>query len=247
MCSSDLVNQTFIEITNINPTFILDKADGLFGLGQKFGNYTPFIYKLLEYGNITDPLFCVYLNRDRHSPRGGDIIMGFIETKHIHVTKKKFDNITYLPLTSSIYWQFKIDKIMLVKGKNKSNLCINGCDGIIDTTNNIIVGPKKDISVINKMIKAIPIPFFGRFRVQCEPEVIYPAVRFILNGIPFVLKSDAYIQKMSWGPFTFCLSAFTYSDNPAEQDNWVLGGAFLAEYYSIYDLAKRRIGFVKAA
>lgn len=44
-----------------------------------------------------------------------------------------------------------------------------------------------------------------------------------------------------------CMSAFTYSDAPSEQDVWVLGGAFLSEYYSIYDIENKKIGFVKAA
>lgn len=57
------VNQTFIEITQVDSNFAYSKGDGVLALGLQFGNNTPFFYKLLEYGNITDPIFAVYLNR----------------------------------------------------------------------------------------------------------------------------------------------------------------------------------------
>lgn len=52
---------------------------------------------------------------------------------------------------------------------------------------------------------------------------------------------------MSIGALTLCVSAFTYSEAPSEQNVWVMGGAFLSVYYSIYDIDNKKIGFVRAA
>lgn len=52
---------------------------------------------------------------------------------------------------------------------------------------------------------------------------------------------------MSYMSFTECFSAFTPNDNPNVAGMWVLGGAFLAQYYSIYNIQEKTIGFVRAA
>lgn len=46
---------------------------------------------------------------------------------------------------------------------------------------------------------------------------------------------------------TICLSAFVEGDAISEQNKWIIGGAFLSEYYSIYDLENKQVGLVKAA
>lgn len=50
-------------MTGLPYVFIFTKADGIMGLGLKYGNYNPFIYQLLENGNISKALFSIYMNR----------------------------------------------------------------------------------------------------------------------------------------------------------------------------------------
>lgn len=52
---------------------------------------------------------------------------------------------------------------------------------------------------------------------------------------------------MSVGPVTVCISAFVGANYPALPNSWILGGGFLAHYYSIYDMGNNQIGFVTAA
>lgn len=56
-----------------------------------------------------------------------------------------------------------------------------------------------------------------------------------------------FILQMAYKGLTICTSAFTYSDDPSEQHAWILGAAFLTQYYSIYDIENKQIGFVRAA
>lgn len=48
-------------------------------------------------------------------------------------------------------------------------------------------------------------------------------------------------------PYVLCVPAFVPSTSLPTDNLWVLGGAFLSQYYSIYDIAKKNIGFVRAA
>ncbi|KAF2892909.1 hypothetical protein ILUMI_13264 [Ignelater luminosus] len=247
--------QMFVEMTSVPYTYIFSKADGVMGLGIKTGKIDPFFYNMLRNGTIKQPLFSVYLSRDRQSQRGGNILLGFIDKKHIHrvpvpnSNKTIPDTITYLPVEGgSGYWQFHMDRIVLdMPSQNKSfPFCLHGCSTIADTTNNIILGPQQDINAIHTLIKAKPL-LFGRSRVPCDTINKLPPIDFVLAGKNFTLKGPQYIQKMSYGSVTLCLSSFVSSSVPTEQNIWILGGAFLSQFYSIYDIGNNRIGFVRAA
>lgn len=51
---------------------------------------------------------------------------------------------------------------------------------------------------------------------------------------------------MTYKGITLCISAFMSPKNQ-QADTWVLGAAFLREFYSIYDLETNKIGFIRAA
>lgn len=52
-----------------------------------------------------------FIFRDKQSNKGGSLILGEIDKKHIHVTRKKPDRITYVPVNSgSPLWEFSIDR-----------------------------------------------------------------------------------------------------------------------------------------
>lgn len=95
-------------MTSIPYYYILSKADGVLGLGydKLAPGVTPIFYNLLKQGRIKKALFSVYLNRDRSSNRGGNVIFGRIEKRHV----LENETITYLPVNLTGYWQFKMDR-----------------------------------------------------------------------------------------------------------------------------------------
>ncbi|KAJ8963214.1 hypothetical protein NQ318_018680 [Aromia moschata] len=248
---SNVTAQSFVEMVNVPYTYIFSKIDGVLGLGLKTGDYDPFFYKLLRQKKIKNPIFSIFLNRDRQSNKGGNIMLGFVDDKHIHKTQLKNgtiidDTITYLPVDPGQYWQFSMDSIVVsYSSKENFTLCPTGCKAISDTSSNDIIGPVDDVAKIHDAIKAKHF-FLGKYTVNCETVNKLPKIDFVLGGQYFQLEGPQYIVKMSYRSFSICLSAFvpsTYS----YQKGWVLGGAFLAEYYSIYDIYNKNIGFVKAA
>ncbi|KAK4884207.1 hypothetical protein RN001_000478 [Aquatica leii] len=247
--------QLFVEMTSIPSSHVLSKADGVIGLGFKVGQYDPLFYSMLKNKSIEKPLFSVFLNRDRQSTRGGNVLLGLIDEKHIHqkvvpgLNHTVPEDITYLPVDSKEgYWSFKMDGVAVeLTAKNQSiPFCTAGCKAIVDTSTTVIMAPPEDVKSINKLIGATSL-VFGRYHVNCDTLNKLPPIDFILGGINFTLHGEHYTQRISFGPITYCVSAFVKSDVASEQSIWILGGAFLSHFYSIYDIEHQQIGFVTAA
>lgn len=246
--------QSFVEMVKVPYSFFFNKADGIMGLGLQVDKYEPFFYKLHRQKKIKDPIFSIYLNRDRQSIHGGNIDLGFVNDKHIHKSvvdgKVVKDNITYLQVESGQFWKFQVDKIYVHKADNKEKdditLCNNTCKAIIDTSANTIIGPDEDVDQIHNAIGAHEF-YLGRYVVNCDTVNKLPKIDFVLGGKNFTLKGPEYTVKMSYHAITVCLSCFIKDNTPSAKGLWVFGGAFLAEYYSIYNIPDKLIGFVKAA
>ncbi|KAJ8976410.1 hypothetical protein NQ317_005329 [Molorchus minor] len=209
---SNVTTQSFVEMVDVPWTFIFNKIDGSY--------------------------LSIYLNRDRQSNKGGNIMLGFFDEKHIHKTELKNKTIvpakiTYLPVDPGQYWKFSVDSP-------------TGCKAMADSSSNTISGPPDDIQTIHNAIKAQNF-ILNRYTVNCDTINTLPKVDFVLGGQYFRLEGPDYIMKMTIHSFTFCISAFVPASTESEENVWVLGGAFLAQYYSIYNINDKLIGFVKAA
>ncbi|GJQ82675.1 hypothetical protein Trydic_g19690 [Trypoxylus dichotomus] len=242
-----VIKQTFVEMTSIPYWYVFNKADGVIGLGFPLNKINPFFNNILTQTNITKPVFSIYLNRDKASDKGGSVILGAIDKKHIHVTKNVPDKITYVPVNvQTRLWQFSIDKIFLKVLNKTIPICTQDCFGLSDSTSNSIITSQEMLKEINEEIGARPF-YFGRFEVNCDTINKLPFLTFVIGGTNFTLTGKDYTQKLSVGPFTVCISAFTAATTVSEEKRWILGGAFLAKYYSIYDVGNKQIGFVRAA
>ncbi|KRT81659.1 hypothetical protein AMK59_5132 [Oryctes borbonicus] len=242
-----VVKQTFVEMTNVPYWYVFTKADGVIGLGLPQNNINPFFNNILEQTNITKPVFSIYLNRDKASNKGGSVILGEIDKKHIHVTANVPDKITYVPINAaSALWEFSMDKIFLKVGNKTIPVCNEDCTGLPDTSTNSIITSQEMLKDINEQIGAKPF-YFGRFEIECDKVNKLPFLTFVIGGANFTLTGKDYTQKLSIGPFTVCISAFTAATTVSEQNRWFLGGAFLSKYYTIYDLGNKQLGFVRAA
>lgn len=244
---SNITNQSFIEMTDIPDINLLTKADGVFGLGLKVSDRKPFFYNLVEQGKIKEPIFSIYLNRDSSSSRGGSIFLGGFEPKHVHVTDKIFDQFTEVPVISNLgYWDFKLDMVAFNIAKKLLPFpCSENCSAIIDSSSMDILTSQANIEAINKKIHAKPFAM-GLYTVDCTKINKLPAFVFVIQNKNFTLTGQNYISRATIGQTTVCISSFKSYDS-LSQDVWVLGGAFLSEYYSVYNIDKRTISFVKAA
>lgn len=241
----NITNQTFGAVDSIPwKEFFFSKADGIFGLS--FDTFvtdgiTPFIYSLVKQKLIEKQIFSLYMNRDLSSKKGGALLLGDIDKKHFR------GNLSYVrvdPRTG--FWEIPVDKITVNKHGTipAQSFCEGGCTSIIDSSTNEIRGPPDDIDTINGLMGARRF-LFGRSIVDCGIINTLPHLVIVIGGKNYELKGPDFVQKMNYGPVTVCLSSFSHydADGPAK---WTFGGAFLAKYYTVFDMDQFQIGFAPA-
>lgn len=237
--------QTFGEATKLpGITFAVAKFDGLFGMGFDTISVdhvdTPF-KNMIQQKLVPDPVFSFYLNRDQATSPGGEIILGGIDDKYID------GDITYTPVTSEGYWQFKMDGVQMETTSNGSklsepvNACMDGCQAIADTGTSLIAGPVADIKQMNEAIGGIPLPGGEYILPSCDFDTL-PTIDFKIAGRNFPLKPEQYVLKVSQAGKTMCLSGLFGMDIP-NHPLWILGDVFIGPYYSVFDFGKKRVGF----
>lgn len=241
----NITNQTFGEVDSIPwRDFLFSKADGIFGLSfdtLATDGLTPFMYNLIKQNLIEKQIFSLYMNRDLVTQKGGALLLGDIDEKHYT------GNLTYVrvdPRTG--FWEIPVDNITVNKQGSKpaQTFCKGGCMSIIDSSTNEIRGPPDEVDIINGLIGARRF-LFGRSTVDCGTVQTLPHVVIQIGGLPYKLKGPDFVQKMNYGPVTVCLSSFTRyeTEGPAK---WTFGGAFLAKYYTVFDMEQFRVGFAPA-
>ncbi|KAK0078274.1 hypothetical protein PV325_002759 [Microctonus aethiopoides] len=138
-----------------------------------------------------------------------------------------------------------MDKILMKVGNKSYSYCTGGCDAMIDTSSNAIVGPGDIIGKINDMMgaKFVWDYFSYKYMVDCRTFAKLPPITFVLGGKNFTIESKYYIQHMTAFSATLCLSPFVASTT--NSNVWQLGGAFLMQFYTEYDLDRGRIGIAE--
>lgn len=237
----NIKNQTFAEVTKLPMIpFAAAKFDGILGMGFEeisISHVVPPFQNMVKQGSLEQPLFAFWMNRDAAAANGGEITFGGLDPNHYE------GEITYTPVTTKGYWQFKMDA-MKVGGED---VCPGGCNAISDTGTSLIAGPKKAVEKLNKLLGATALPIGGASMIDCAKIDSLPTIDFVINGKSMPLTPNQYIMKMSQMGQTICISGFMGLDVPPPRGPlWILGDVFIGPYYSIYDYGKSRLGFAKA-
>ncbi|KAK6640950.1 hypothetical protein RUM44_012648 [Polyplax serrata] len=162
----NVTNQTFAEIEQMSIFEILNLiTDGIVGLGfNSRSNKTALLPHLFAQHPKINSVFSFYFNRDDTTLKGGHFFMGGYEKAHMNGT------ITYVPVSNTEYWEFKLDKVVLNQtssyNKRVVNLCSQGCLAYPNTGDFLIYGPANDIKTINRFLYADYIPYLDRYEAQ---------------------------------------------------------------------------------
>ncbi|KAI6173710.1 Peptidase A1 domain-containing protein [Aphelenchoides besseyi] len=219
-----------------------DVIDGIMGLGfpQKFGPES-LINRAIREKKLENPIYTIFLDKiggDEHKP-GGEIYFGGFDTTYC--TK----NITYVPLTTTNYWQFKADKIV-VAGKVGENEMLLMCSiqelyrnlqVVSDTGTSSLVMPRADFKQVMKAI-GLPAKSRGLPYVPCKLKFI---LEIWINNVQHTLTAQELMVRYSDG----CVLEIDITEWQDDK-TWVLGDPFCRSYCTVHDLGKRRIGFARA-
>ncbi|XP_006266266.2 embryonic pepsinogen-like [Alligator mississippiensis] len=209
--------------------FTYTSFDGVLGLAYPdaaVGGLTPVFDNMMNQNLVQQDVFSVYLSRNQ---TGSVIILGGIDESYCT------GPIQWIPVSYQSYWQISIDSI-IVNGKVIA--CESGCQAIVDTGTSLLVGSSPDISSIQKVIGAIPVPY-GLYKVNCNDIPSMPDVIFVMNGTQFPLPPSAYTEQDGQED---CSSILQETDSYL----WILGDVFIREYFSVFDRKNNRVGLAKS-
>jgi len=226
-------------------TFVAAKFDGIFGLAYQtiaVNDVTPPFQLGFEQGLFDNNLFSFWLNRDPNDPVGGVIDFGGMDQDY-YVP----GTLNWHPVEYQAYWQIQMDSVIVNPSAANSGVtvCQNGCGAAIDSGTSLIAGPTEQTDAINRAIGAIKF-IAGEWLVRCNKIPEMPLVTFVFSGVEYTLTAEQYVLKIEDQGQTQCISAFMGLDIPSPtpgQDLWIVGDAFMGQYYTTFDFENNRVGF----
>ncbi|KAF8650942.1 hypothetical protein AX16_005009 [Volvariella volvacea WC 439] len=209
--------------------------DGILGLAYDTAasqHVVPPFYNMIDQGLVSEPVFSVRLGSS--SMDGGEITFGGID----HSAYR--GEISYLPVRRKKYWEVAIGRVEM--GTYETDLQDHGVG--IDTGTSAIIAPE---SIADKMHKAIGAQKGqrGQYAIPCSKVISAPDFVFYLGEKRFSLNSREYFIPFEPQP-TICISLIVGANLDSHGPQWLLGDAFLRNYFTVYDLGRNRVGFADA-
>ncbi|GFN84946.1 cathepsin d [Plakobranchus ocellatus] len=208
-CSQDSVTIAGLRITNqsfgealLEPDlFRHTTIDGILGLGLNNidEDKEPSVFdNMVSQGLVPAPVFSIYLNRYGSGGPDSGLTLGGTNTYYCE------EEFTFVDLTVSHRWQFKMDGIQLSSGDGIFNE--SRCQAEVDSTISFIVGPQEEVHALNTQLGGKLYPgHLGlyKYKFDCSEVDDLPDVEFVVNGKKLSLSSTDYVVKVNTPPFIY--------------------------------------------
>jgi hypothetical protein len=189
-------------------------------------NYGPLQRQLMQ----NDLVFAIWINPAQYSRFGGEIMLGGIDEN------RYMGEIYFHRINSWFDWQMPLSYVML---GSQVISCQEGCNAVLDTGANSLVGPRRDVNQLYQEIQAEYNREADLWLVDCNRIDSYPQMVFKLDDTPYILYPSHYIKMFRYNDQTYCHLAL----KPWDKRDWLLGTTFIGAYYTIFDFSSRRVGF----
>lgn len=201
--------------------------DGVLGLAPSCADAVEFNLpqQLMkqEAKGVDRGIFALYLS-PASLGSGGELQLGGYRQDRV------VGELTWAPLLHNESWQVKVDDITI--GGKATGLCgKTGCHAAIDTGSSLIMAPG---NVLFNIVNALG------FDDECTKST--PSLGFSVNGVHMELNQTDYLERDTDGCRLLLGSYTGSSGGPA----LVLGYPFLRQFYTVFDLKQKRIGFGRA-
>lgn len=175
-------------------------------------------------------VFAFWFNPNQNSRHGGELVIGGVDENRF------VGDIFFHRLSSYFDWQLPLSQVML--GAEVIS-CSTGCQAILDTGANSLVGPRDDVASIRDSLQAQHDSDSDLWLVDCARMNGYPTITFRIEETPYTLYPQHYIKMFKFRESIVCHLGVKPWDRP----NWLLGTTFISGYYTVFDFAARRVGF----
>ncbi|XP_027815457.3 pregnancy-associated glycoprotein 1-like [Ovis aries] len=236
--------------------------EGVLGLNYpniSFIGAIPIFDKLKNQGAISETVFAFYLSKSPplfslQMQRKGSVVMsGGVDKAYYQGA------LNWVPLIQVGELRVHMDRISM---KRKVIACSGGCKALVDTRTSLILGPRRLVNNIQKLIGTMPRGsehYVSYFVVNTLPSII-----FTINGIKYPGLVLAYIlkeenrhslqnkqgagvrRKETGNSRGHCSTTLKEDTVSISTETWILGDVFLRQYFSVYDQGNDRIGLAQA-
>jgi len=189
---------------------------------------------LWQSGYLASNLFAFYLQSD--SAQDGELTLGGVDTN------KYTGSISYIPLTSKTYYLVSLGGATI-----NGNKYSTASSAIVDSGTSFLVGPTSDVANIARLAGGSYSSRYGVYVVSCLATV--PPVSFTLGSgstaTTYSVPSSSWVIQQGG----LCYLAIQGSNmrSPTGGYMWILGDAFMRQWYTIFDIGNSRLGFAQAA
>lgn len=236
----EVLPQTFIEATDeIGSWWNKMRFDGVFGLGfqaESVGDIETPLDNLLKSGHIGGRIISVYLSKSGTSDNGGEIIFGGSDPNKVNQS-----TIDPIPLANpDVNWSLSLDSIQVVSSEGEAVVIASETSALIDTGASLIVGPEEGILAI---LNSTGCKYDAKRKigwVMCDKIPEMPPVTFTFSGKTYTLSASDYTTQIPGK--SACLTVFAFADD-VSNDKWILGNAFISQFYTIFDADRQTIAF----
>ncbi|XP_055271793.1 pregnancy-associated glycoprotein 2-like [Moschus berezovskii] len=231
-----IMNQTFgLSQRQISRILALVPFEGVLGLGYPSlatPKIIPVFDNLMLQKVISEPVFAFYLNTKKED--GSVVMLGGVDHSYYK------GELNWVPVSESRYWQITVDRISM---NGKVVGCSSRCQAILDTGTAFVHGPTRLMTNIQRLVRARPYKSC-QYLISCRVNTTIPPVVFTINGTDYPMRPEDYIVTST---YSLCFSAFQGgTEEMAESETWILGDAFLRQYFSVFDRGNRKFGLAPA-
>lgn len=183
-----------------------------------------------SHSSLNPLMFGLWFNPNQQSHHGGEITFGGYDQSKVG------SEFRYHKLSSYTDWQLKLETVRL---GSVTISCDSGCNLLLDTTTNSLHGPEQDVAKIHSALGSYREPISGLYIVDCSNIENLPKLQFVIEYTPYELDSAHYVKLFRYKEMIICHADI----KPSKELHWRVGTAFIGAYYSVFDMAERRIGF----
>jgi hypothetical protein len=238
-------NVPFVEATD-EVDLDLDSSmfDGIMGLGFPSISVLGMQWELFRGMKEQNPklkkgMFSFWLSRGASPVKkfGGLLMIGGYDKNYFT------GDLLWVPIKPPGYWQFTLDEVQIGPYQMK----LKTGTAIADTGTSLIIGPTKEVSMLIQSLNMTDADKneYDEFVKPCEDVEKLPPLSFKIQGRMFPLKASDYFLPTGDGD---CLLGVTANEGMdiAGVSLWLLGDVFLSKYFSVWDVANKRLGLATA-
>jgi cathepsin D len=214
---------------NVSDEAFFGQMNALVGLSfasvSTTGN-SPLVQTLRSEGRLPSPVFGFKLN-----DTGSELSFGSLNKK-LYKGKP-----TYVPVSGDKYWQVEFEKMTLwdkdVTPKVKT--------AIIDSGTSLILADEASVDTFyDSVYGSLKNETTGLWEVMCYN---IPTINVTFGGMVITVPTDVFTLGQLAPHSMYCLGGIQATTLPY----WIMGDTLMRNVYTIFDAAKKRVGFAPLA